>query len=72
MSGVIGGMGRFAIARHGGSGAVKKATATAGQRMPGAINIGFIDGHAALTKLDDLWNLFWHRDYVPAKIPNPQ
>jgi len=72
-SGLIGGTGRFAIARHGGSGAVKNATATAGQRLPGAVVIGFTDGHAAMTKLDDLWKLSWHRDYVPpAKTPNPQ
>jgi prepilin-type N-terminal cleavage/methylation domain-containing protein len=66
-------MGRFAIARHGGSGAVRNATATAGQRLPGAIVLGFADGHAAMTRLDELWKQSWHRDYVPpAKTPNPQ
>jgi prepilin-type N-terminal cleavage/methylation domain-containing protein len=68
-----GGMGRFTIARHGGRGVSATATATAGQRLPGAIILGFTDGHATMTKLDDLWKLSWHRDYVaPARIPNPQ
>jgi prepilin-type N-terminal cleavage/methylation domain-containing protein/prepilin-type processing-associated H-X9-DG protein len=72
-SGPIGGMGRFAIARHGGRPPAANTTATAGQRMPGAVNLGYADGHAALVKLDDLWKQSWHRNYLPpAKIPNPQ
>ncbi len=72
-SGPIGGMGRFAIARHGGRPPAANTLATAGQRMPGAINLGYADGHAALVKLDDLWRQSWHRNYLPpAKIPNPQ
>lgn len=33
--------------------------------LPGGVNVGFFDGHAEATKLDQLWQLYWHRDYVP-------
>lgn len=65
------GMGRCTIARH----RVRSASAAprqlvAGQKMPGAINIGFADGHCRLTKLEDLWILSWHRGWqVPAERP---
>jgi prepilin-type processing-associated H-X9-DG protein len=40
------------------------------QPLPGAINVGFFDGHAELVKLDLLWQLYWHRGYAPpAKRP---
>ena len=72
-SGPIGGMGRFAIARHGGRAPGVNAIATAGQRMPGAVTLAYTDGHAALVKLDDLWKQSWHRNYVPpATIPTPR
>ena len=71
-SGPIGGMGRFAIARHGAV-VSRSATATAGQRLPGAIIVGYVDGHAEMVKLDQLWKQYWHLDYVPpATIPAPQ
>jgi prepilin-type N-terminal cleavage/methylation domain-containing protein/prepilin-type processing-associated H-X9-DG protein len=39
-------------------------------RLPGAINISFCDGHAQLVPLEHLWQLYWHRDYQPpAKRP---
>ena len=72
-SGLIGGMGRFTLARHGGLNPSPNLTATAGQALPGAIILSFVDGHAALTRLSDLYKFSWHRDYVPpATIPNPQ
>ncbi len=37
----------------------------ASQPLPGAINVGFYDGHAEMVKLDDLWQLYWHKDYKP-------
>jgi len=38
--------------------------------MPGAINVTFFDGHTGPVKLDDLWQLYWHKDYQPpAKRP---
>lgn len=39
-------------------------------RLPGAINVSFIDGHVATTRLDDLWFLKWSPDYQePSKRP---
>ncbi len=38
--------------------------------LPGAVNVGFFDGHVKTTKLDDLWNLKWYPGYEPpAKRP---
>jgi prepilin-type N-terminal cleavage/methylation domain-containing protein/prepilin-type processing-associated H-X9-DG protein len=38
--------------------------------LPGAINIGFVDGHSELVKLERLWSLDWHKNWVPpAKRP---
>ena len=28
-----------------------------------AINVGFLDGHAALVELPDLWKLKWHKGW---------
>jgi prepilin-type processing-associated H-X9-DG protein len=33
--------------------------------LPGAINVSFYDGHVEQVKLERLWQLSWHRDYVP-------
>lgn len=35
------------------------------QPLPGAVNVGFFDGHAELVRLEHLWQLYWHKDYVP-------
>jgi hypothetical protein len=61
-------MGRCTLARHG---AVKAPTSfNRTQRMPGAICMGFADGHAESVKLDNLWNYYWHVNYKPpAKRP---
>jgi prepilin-type processing-associated H-X9-DG protein len=40
------------------------------QPLPGAINVTFYDGHSELVKLDNLWQLYWHRGWQPpAKRP---
>jgi prepilin-type N-terminal cleavage/methylation domain-containing protein len=66
------GMGRCTIARHGVSSAAAAPRAlSAGQKLPGAVMIGFADGHSRLTRLEDLWSLTWHRGWeVPAKRPD--
>lgn len=60
------GMPRCTIARH--------ATAAAGsaprvfdtsQQMPGALDIGMADGHVELVKLEQLWQCYWHLNWVP-------
>jgi prepilin-type processing-associated H-X9-DG protein len=40
------------------------------QRLPGAINVAFYDGHVELVPLERLWQLHWHRNWqTPAKRP---
>ena len=65
-------MGRLTIARHGGrSPSSAPRRVPAGALMPGAIEIGFADGHAELVRLENLWKLTWHLDWqTPAKRPD--
>jgi prepilin-type N-terminal cleavage/methylation domain-containing protein len=59
-------MGRCTIARHGSSSASSAPrNVLAGQKMPGAINMGLADGHTQLVKLEDLWSYYWHLDWQP-------
>jgi prepilin-type processing-associated H-X9-DG protein len=46
----------------------------AGAKLPGAINIGFADGHSKLVPLEQLWTLYWHLNWqAPAVRPqNPR
>jgi prepilin-type processing-associated H-X9-DG protein len=65
------GMQRVTIARHGGSSASGAPKSVAlGAPLSGAINMGFVDGHAELVKLENLWTYYWHRDWkVPTSRP---
>jgi prepilin-type N-terminal cleavage/methylation domain-containing protein/prepilin-type processing-associated H-X9-DG protein len=64
------GMGVFLIARHGSSLKPCPTFWPPAQRLPGAINIAFFDGHAQLVPLENLWNFYWHFGYeVPPKRP---
>ena len=65
-----GGMGRYGLARHGSVGNPPRMVA-AGAKLPGAINVSFVDGHTAPVPLERLWRLYWHRDYVPPAIRPP-
>jgi prepilin-type N-terminal cleavage/methylation domain-containing protein/prepilin-type processing-associated H-X9-DG protein len=63
-------MGAFCIPRHGSRPGVVPAKHPIDQRLPGAINMAFYDGHAEQVQLERLWSLSWHKDYVPpAKRP---
>jgi prepilin-type N-terminal cleavage/methylation domain-containing protein len=67
-------MGRFTIARHVGmspGAAPRNITSSAG--LVGGIQIAFMDGHAAPVRLQSLWTLDWHNNWiVPAAIPAPR
>lgn len=65
------GFSRLTIARHGDSSlASAPRNVPVGQKLPGAINIAFVDGHASLIKLNNLAQLLWTKDYVvPPKWP---
>lgn len=65
------GMGGLAIARHGSNSGRSLEDWPKEQRLPGAINVAYIDGHAAQVPLEQLWQLKWHRNYrVPDKRPS--
>ncbi len=57
---------RLTIARHG---SINPKSAPRnlppGALLPGSINIVFYDGHAERVRLEELWSLYWHKDYVP-------
>ncbi len=64
-------LGRWTIARHGGvipSRAPRNVPP--GQKMPGAMDMGFADGHVDLVKLENLWQLAWHLNWqAPSSRP---
>jgi prepilin-type N-terminal cleavage/methylation domain-containing protein len=66
-------MGRFTIARHGGSApASAPRSISSSSGLPAGINIVFYDDHASYVKLQSLWTLDWHAGWViPATIPAP-
>ncbi len=65
-----GGISRMAIPRHGSSPAAAPRNFDPKNILPGAINVGFADNHAETVKLEELWNLYWHKNWVPpAKRP---
>lgn len=59
-------VGRCAIPRHGGSSPpTSPEPIGAGLPLPGAINMSFVDGHVETIKLEKLWSVYWHYNYVP-------
>jgi prepilin-type N-terminal cleavage/methylation domain-containing protein len=66
------GMLRVCIARHGGLPAASAPRQrNPGQAMPGAIEMGFVDGHAQQAKLQLLWTFYWNAIWVPTTTPPP-
>jgi prepilin-type processing-associated H-X9-DG protein len=60
----------FCIPRHGSRPSNLSGSFPPSQRLPGAINLSFADGHVEQVKLDNLWKLTWHRNYkAPLKRP---
>ena len=55
----------FTIPRHGHRPSRAPTYWPTSQPLPGAINIGFYDGHGELSPLEKLWQLYWHRNYEP-------
>ena len=58
------GMPRLTIPRHAFRGSVPR-NFDIKSALPGAINGAFFDGHAELVKLENLWGLYWHKNYEP-------
>jgi prepilin-type processing-associated H-X9-DG protein len=64
------GMYALLIPRHGSRPVSWGGKFAPKQLLPGAINVGFYDGHVEKVPLERLWQLYWHRDYrPPAKRP---
>ena len=56
--------------RHGSRPTQVTTSQPPNARLPGAINISFYDGHAALTPLESLWQQEWHQRWkTPGKRP---
>ena len=59
------GLSFFALARHGNRPGRIPDHWAPGQRLPGAINVAFFDGHVEQVQLERLWQLYWHYDCQP-------
>jgi len=59
------GMQRLAIPRHGSAPGDSSLTAfNLRNNLPGAINMTFYDGHGEAVKLEKLWTLQWHANWI--------
>ncbi|MGO8929488.1 MAG: prepilin-type N-terminal cleavage/methylation domain-containing protein [Limisphaerales bacterium] len=64
------GMNMVTIPRHGSRPTSVPTNQRPQDKLPGSINVSFYDGHVALVRLEDLWQLEWHRGWqAPAKRP---
>jgi prepilin-type processing-associated H-X9-DG protein len=64
------GMGSFTIPRHGSRPSTVPTNHPVNQKLPGAINMSFFDGHVEQVKLERLWQLYWHKEWkIPARRP---
>lgn len=62
--------GGFRMPRHGARPRNVGVEFAAGEKLPGSINMAFYDGGVQQVKLEQLWSLNWHKDYVaPEKRP---
>jgi prepilin-type N-terminal cleavage/methylation domain-containing protein/prepilin-type processing-associated H-X9-DG protein len=58
-------MSSLTIPRHGSRPNPVPTNWPAGQKLPGAINVAFYDGHVELVKVYRLWQFYWSADWVP-------
>jgi prepilin-type N-terminal cleavage/methylation domain-containing protein len=65
-------MDRCCIVRHGSmspQSAPRKLVFHPGVTLPGSINMGCMDGHVELVKLQSLWNYTWHYNWTNSTVP---
>ena len=65
-----GGLSRIAIPRHAASLSAAVKNFNPKDNLPGAVNVSFADNHAESVKLENLWQLLWHTEWVPP-APRP-
>ncbi len=58
-------MNQLTIPRHGSGVGHASTNYPSSVPLPGAINVSFYDGHVEQVRLERLWSLYWHKDYVP-------
>jgi prepilin-type processing-associated H-X9-DG protein len=63
------GIGRCTIARHAAIAGSAPPTFDTSQKMPGAVNVSLADGHVEMARLENLWQYYWHMNWV---TPNPR
>ncbi|HEY3854655.1 MAG TPA: type II secretion system protein [Verrucomicrobiae bacterium] len=64
------GMAQITIPRHGSRPNSVPTDFPLSYPLPGAINLSYMDGHAALVPLEQLWQQEWHANWkAPAKRP---
>jgi prepilin-type N-terminal cleavage/methylation domain-containing protein/prepilin-type processing-associated H-X9-DG protein len=67
------GLSRIAMPRHAAAMGKAPRNHPTSQKLPGAVDLAFADGHVDTVRLDQLWTkVIWHRNWVmPAKRPGP-
>jgi len=63
-------MARFCIARHGSRPNPIPTAYPSTSRLPGGVHMAFVEGHIETIRLENFWQVYWHRGYKPpAKRP---
>ena len=60
-----GGLSKIAIPRHACSQSAVIKQLDQLKTLPGAVNVSFADSHVESVKLEKLWELQWHKNWVP-------
>ncbi|HSY16829.1 MAG TPA: prepilin-type N-terminal cleavage/methylation domain-containing protein [Candidatus Acidoferrales bacterium] len=60
---------RTCVSRHACNPGAANGWTSPNDKPPGAINVGFFDGHVELSKIPNLWNYEWHRNWGASTPP---
>ena len=62
---IAGNMSAVSLPRHGQRPSPVPGAWPWTRPLPGAVNVVCYDGHVSLTKLDNLWGLYWTKNWIP-------